>query len=78
MKRFRFLSILAIAMVTLPLMAQSEAGTILELGVEKKLSKAIPSFSHRSVTSESITSVTAFPVFTLGCNRSKFSPSSLI
>ena len=41
MKRFRFLSILAIAMVTLPLMAQSEAGTILELGVEKKLSKKV-------------------------------------
>ena len=41
MKRFRFLSILAIAMVTLPLKAQNEAGTMMELSVEKKLSKKV-------------------------------------
>ena len=41
MKKFRILSILTMAMLTQPLMAQSEAGTMMELGVEKKLSKKV-------------------------------------
>lgn len=41
MRRFRTIALLSLSAMTLPLMAQSEAGMVMEMGVEKKLSKKV-------------------------------------
>ena len=41
MKKYRIVTILALTAMTLPLMAQSEAGMMMEVGAEKKISKKV-------------------------------------
>ena len=41
MRRFRTVALLALTVTALPLMAQSEAGMMMELGAEKKISKKV-------------------------------------